>query len=196
MFDIIDLSEQDAGTMYEWLKNIIISSRYITPGEDTFREIEIKTIAMLRKMFEPDSICGEDIAETATWRECAVHCSAIFVNIAGELICQWFDRDDDEAIYFPGREVDHPEQKLEDERIVGTGTDDGKDDLNKCLMNSVDCSVGAVPGSKPSYCLKPPSKDEIAKLELDFQDIVFSPEHIYLRKIALTVCTATLDSSS
>ena len=59
MYEFIDLSEQDAGAMYEWLKNLIISCRYITPGEDTFREIKIKTIAMLRKMLDPDSICGE-----------------------------------------------------------------------------------------------------------------------------------------
>ena len=126
---------------------------------------------MLRKMLGPDGICGEDIAETAKWRECAVACSAIFANIAGELLCQWVDRDDDEAIYFPDREVDHPEQKLDDERIVGSGTDDGKDD-------NADCSVGATPGSKPVYCLKPLSQDEVAELGIDYQDIVFCPEHL------------------
>ena len=98
MLDIIDFSEKDAGAMYEWLKNATISSRYITPGVDTFREIKIKTIAMLRKMLDPDGVCGENIAEMPKWRECAVRCSAIFVSIAGELICR-VDRDDDEATY-------------------------------------------------------------------------------------------------
>ena len=171
MLDLTDLSEKDAGAMYEWLKNIIISSRYITPGVDTFREIKVKTVAMLRKMLDLDGICGENIAETAKWRECAVHCSAIFVNIAGELIRQWVDRDDDEVNYFPDREVDHPEQKLDDERIVGSGTDDGKDD-------NVDCSLGVTPGSKPFYCPKPLSKDTIAELEIDYQDMAFCPEHL------------------
>ena len=74
-------------------------------------------------------------------------------------------------IYFPEREVDHPEQKRDDERIVGIGTDDGKD-------GNIDCPVGAIPGSKPFCCLKPLSKDEIAELEVDYQDIVFCPEHL------------------
>lgn len=42
MIDIIDFSEKDAGAMYGWLKNVIISSRYIIPGADAFREIKIK----------------------------------------------------------------------------------------------------------------------------------------------------------
>ena len=124
------------------------------------------------------------------------------MNILGELICRWVDRDDDEAIYSPDREVGRPEQKLDDERTGETGKDDGKDDLSKCSMNNVNCPVGAIPGSKPFCCLKPLSKDEalskaalLRSLNLTTR-ISCSVVTTYLRKIALSVCTATLDSSN
>lgn len=56
MIDIIDFSEKDFGAMCEWLKNVIISSRYMILGADTFREIKIKTVAMLRNMLIPDGV--------------------------------------------------------------------------------------------------------------------------------------------
>ena len=43
MYDTKNPSDRDAGAMYEWLKNVIISCRYIKPGSDTFREIKIET---------------------------------------------------------------------------------------------------------------------------------------------------------
>ena len=89
MYDIKMFADRDPGAMYEWLKNAIISCRYIVPGQDTFREIKLKTIAMLRKMLDPDGVCGVDVAVTVTWRSLANHSSSIFANVAGELICQW-----------------------------------------------------------------------------------------------------------
>ena len=172
MFDILEFSEQDAGAMYEWLKNVIISSRYITPGKDTFREIQIKTVAMLRKMLDPDSICGEDIKETIKWRNFTVHCSSLFVHIAGGLIRQWTEGDDDDAIYFLDIELDHIEQKLD------KGSDDVRDDLSKCSENTVDRRDGKIPGSKLFYCFKPLSKDEIAECECDHGDVVYCPTHV------------------
>ena len=154
MYDILALSGSSAGAMYEWLKNFIISSRYITPGKDAFREAKIKTIAMLRKMLDPNGVCGEDIKETVKWQNFAVHCSSLFVNIVGEFICQWTEGDDDDTIYFPDIELDHTEQKLD------KGNDDVRNDLDKCPENNVDRPEGEIPISKPFYCLKPLSKDE------------------------------------
>ena len=169
MYDILTLSDADARAMYEWLKNVIISSRYITPGKDTLCEIKIKTIAMLRKMLDPDSVCGEDIKETAKWRNFALHCSSLFVNIAGELICQWTEGDDDDTVYFPGIGLDHTEQKLD------KGNDGVRNDLNKRSENNVDRPDGKTHGSKPFFFFKPLSKDEVAKLEPDYEDVVFGP---------------------
>ena len=50
--------------MYEWLKDNIISCRYIIPGRDTFRDIKFKTVAMMRKMLDPDGVCGVDVNDT------------------------------------------------------------------------------------------------------------------------------------
>ena len=69
MYDILARSGSDAGAMYEWPKKVIISSRYILPGKDTFREIKIKTAAMLRKMLDPDGDGGEDTKETVKWNK-------------------------------------------------------------------------------------------------------------------------------
>ena len=99
MYDIKNLADRDLGAMYEWLKNAIISCRYIVPGKDTFREIKLKTIAMLRKMLDPDGVCGVDVAETVSCRSLATYCSSLFANVAGELICQWTEGDDNPSIY-------------------------------------------------------------------------------------------------
>ena len=86
MYDINSIAERDIGALYEWLKNVIISCRFIVPGQDSFREIKLKTIAMLRKMLDPDGVCGVNVAETASYRDLAKHCSSLFANVAGELI--------------------------------------------------------------------------------------------------------------
>ena len=126
---------------------------------------------MLRKMFDPDGVCGEDIRETVKWRSFAGHCSSLFVNIACELICQWTEGDDDDAVCFPDIEVDHTEPE------PGKRNNDVRDDLNKCSDNNVDRPDNRIPSSKPFYCLKPLSKDEIEKLELDNEDVVECPKH-------------------
>ena len=143
MYDIKELSDGDVGAMYEWLKNVIISCRYIKPGEDTFRGIEIKIIAMLRKMLDPGGVCGEDIGETVRWRSFAGHCSSLSVNIAGELICQWTEGDDNDEVYFPDIELDHTEQE------PSQTNNDVRDDLNKCSDNNVDRPDNRIPGSRP-----------------------------------------------
>ena len=188
MLDIIDFSEKDAGAMYEWLKNVIISSRYITPGVDTFLEIRIKTIAMLRKMLGRDGICGEDIAETAKRRECAVHGSAIFVNIAGELICQWVGRDDDEAIYT---------SQIGKWTILSKSLMKGLSELARTMAKTTTSIVLSVlfPVQSLSIASNRSRKTRLRSLRLTAR-ISRSVLNTCLRKIALIVCIATLDSSS
>ena len=89
MYDVNSIVERDIGALYEWLKNVIVSCRFIVPGQDSFREIKPKTIAMLRKMLDPDGVCGVNVAEIASYRDLAELCSSLFANVAGELICQW-----------------------------------------------------------------------------------------------------------
>ena len=48
--------------------NIIISCRYILPGRDTFKD-KYKTVAMMRKMLDPDGVCGVDVNDTIAYRE-------------------------------------------------------------------------------------------------------------------------------
>ena len=55
--------------------------------------------------------------------------------------------------------------------------DDVKDDLNKCSDYRVAPSDNEVPGSKAFYCIRPLSKDEIGKLELDGENVVKCPLH-------------------
>ena len=76
MYNVSKIAERDLGTLYEWLKNIIISCRLILPGQDSLRGIRLKTIAMLRKMLDPDGVCGVNIDETRAFRELAKHCSS------------------------------------------------------------------------------------------------------------------------
>ena len=106
MYDVNKIAERDIGTLCEWLKNVIISCRFILPGRDSFRDIKLKTIAMLRKMLDPDRVCGVNVAETKSFRDLAKHCSSLFANVAGELICQWTEGDDDPKIYFPSNDME------------------------------------------------------------------------------------------
>ena len=101
MLNISEIATRDLGVMYEWLKDNIISCRYIIPGHDTFRDIKLKTVAMLRKMPDPDGVCGVNVSETRAYRELAKKCSTLFANVAGELICQWTEKDDNDNVCFP-----------------------------------------------------------------------------------------------
>ena len=178
MYDIKILAGRDPGAMYEWLKNIIISCSYIKPGHDTFRDIKIKTIAMLRKMLDPEGVCGVDVAETDSWRSLANHCSSLFTNVAGELICQWTEGDDNEEVYFPSVDINHVIAE------VSKVDDDVKDDLNKCSDNNIDHPDNRVPASRAFYCLRPLSNNEIGNLELDGENVVRCPTHCPQRNLA------------
>ena len=148
------------------------------PRHDTFREIKLKTIAMLRKMLDPDGVCGVDAAETVTWRSLANHCSSLFVNVAGELARQWTEGDDNKEVYFPNVDI---KQLIAE---VSNVDDDAKDDLNKCSDNNVAHPDNRVPGSKAFYCLRPLSKDQIRNLELDGENVVKCPTHDPQRNLA------------
>ena len=106
MHNISEIATQDIGVMYEWLKDNIISCRYIIPGHDTFRDIKLKTVAMMRKMLDPDGVCGVNVSDTVTYREQAKKCSSLFANVAGELICQWTEGKTIMKVYFPANNLD------------------------------------------------------------------------------------------
>lgn len=83
--------EEDGGQQRQPLKvkAIRLSALFESiPHEVPTNFHKIKTIAMLRKMLDPDGVCGEDVRDTGKLREGAVACSAIFSNVAGELIYQ------------------------------------------------------------------------------------------------------------
>ena len=112
------LAKTDIGLAYEWLKDIIISCRYIIPGRDTFKDVKYKTIAMMRKMLDPDGICGVDIEDTIYYREKAKLCSLLFANVAGELLCQWTEKDNTEGPYSPGYSVENIVGEIEPSMIA------------------------------------------------------------------------------
>ena len=123
-------------------------------------------------MLDPDGVCGVDVAETVSCRSLATHCSSLFANVAGELICQWTEGDDDPNIYFPTADVKEVIEELEQK--VG---EDMKDDLNKLSDYSVAPSDNEVPGSKAFQCLRPLSEDETGKLKVDDENVVKCPFH-------------------
>ena len=135
---------------------VIISCRFIVPGHDTFREIKLKTIAMLWKMLDSDGVCGANVAETVSHRSLAKHCSSLFANVAGELICQWTEGDNDPKPYFPSTDMVQVMEQID--RKVG---EDVEDDLNKCSDGNVAPSGNEVQGSRPFECLLPLSRHEI-----------------------------------
>ena len=100
------------------MKDIIISCRYIIPGRDTFKDVKYKTIAMMRKMLDPDGICGVDIEDTIYYREKAKLCSLLFANVAGELLCQWTEKDNTEGAYSPGYSVENIVGEIEPSMIA------------------------------------------------------------------------------
>ena len=74
ILDLNSICEKGTGAMYEELKNRIISCMYTAPLGDTFYGIKVKTIAMLRKMIDPDSQCCESLKETLLLRQAARIC--------------------------------------------------------------------------------------------------------------------------
>ena len=107
------------------------------------------------------------------FRSLANHCSSIFANVAGELICQWTEGDEDANVYFPSADIKSliAEVSKVDEDVRN------EDDLNKGSVYNVARSNNEAPGSKEFYCLRPLSKDEIAKLSLDGENVVKCPMH-------------------
>ena len=178
MYDIQSLADRDLGALYEWLMSVTISCRYVVPGKGTFRETKLKTIAVLRKMLDPDGVCGVNVAETVAYRSLAKHCSYLFANV-GEPICQWTEGDDNPKPYFPAADVNQTIEEVD--RKVG---EDAKDDLNKCSDFSVAPSGNEVPGSKAFECLLPLSKHEIGKLKVDDENVVKCPLHGPERNLA------------
>ena len=143
MYNVSKIAERDLGAMYEWLKGIIISCRYILPGQDSFRDIKLKTVAMLRKMLDPDGVCGVNVEETRSYRDLAKQCSSLFANVAGELICQWTEGDDDEKIYFPSTDVESILDFVN--KLAG---ENDEEDLNKCSEGNVSTLSKEAKGSK------------------------------------------------
>ena len=179
MYNVKSIADRDLGALYEWLKNVIISCRFIVPGNDSFREIKLKTIAMLRKMLAPDGVCGVNVAETVAYRSLAKHCSYLFANVAVELICQWAEWDDNPEPYFPAADVNKTIEEVD--RKVG---EDAKDDLNKCSDGNVAPSGNEAPGSKAFECLLPLSKHEIGRPKVDDESAVKCPHHGPERNLA------------
>ena len=168
MSDINSLLGCDPGALYEWLKNAIISCRYIVPGHDTLREIKLKTIAMLRKMLDPDGVCGHKVSETVNFRRLAQHCSYLFANTAGELICQWTEGDNDAEPHLPAASVD--------ETVASVGQKVGE--VAKAVEDhSLNPPGNEVPGSKPFVCRLPLPKHEIENLNKDDENVVKCPHH-------------------
>ena len=143
MYNVNEIAKRDVGAMYEWLKDIIISCRYILPGQDSFRDIKLKTVAMLRKMLDPDGVCGVNVEETRSYRDLAKQCSSLFANVAGELICQWTEGDDDEKIYFPSTDVESILDFVN--KLAG---ENDEEDLNKCSEGNVSTLSKEAKGSK------------------------------------------------
>ena len=171
MYNVSKIAERDLGAMYEWLKDIIISCRFTLLGQDSFRGIKLKTIAMPRKMLDPDGVCGVNVEETRAFRELAKRCSSLFANVAGELICQWTEGDDNEKIYFPSTDAEATLDYVN--RPVG---EDDKEDL-KCSGGNVSTLSNEAQGSKPFVCLKPLSRREVEKLDQDSESVVMCPHH-------------------
>ena len=173
MLNISEIATRDLGVMYEWLKDNITSCRYIIPGHDTFRGIKLKTVAMLRKMLDPDGVCGVNVGETRDYRELAKKCSTLFANVAGELICQWTEKDDNDNVYFPANTIDS---------VLGyvdkpTGQCD-REDLNKCSDENVATpDMNATEGSKAFTCIKPLHRRDVEKLTQDNAGVVMCPHH-------------------
>ena len=160
-------------------EDVIISCRFIVPGHDTFREIKLKTIAMPRKMLDPDGVCGVNVAETVSYRSLAKHCSSLFANVAGELICQWTEGTTTRNPTFPAADVNQAVEEVD--RKVG---EDAKDDLNKCSDGNVAPSGNEVPGSKPFECLLPLSKHEVGMPKMDDENVAKCPHHGPERNLA------------
>ena len=96
----------------------------------------------------------------------------LFANVAGELICQWTEGDDDEKIYFPSTDVEASLDYVN--RLVG---EDDKEDLNKRFDGNVSTLSNEAQGSKPFVCLKPLSRREVEKLDQDCESVVMCPHH-------------------
>ena len=105
---------------------------------------------MLRKMLDPDGICGVNIEETRIYRNLAKQCSSLFANVAGELICQWTEGDDEDKIYFPSRNLDY----ILDYVNKPTGEND-EEDLNKRSEGNVSTWNMEAKGSNPSHASSP-----------------------------------------
>ena len=172
MYNISEVAKRDLGAMYGWLKDIIISCRSILPGQDSFRDIKLKTVAMLRKMLGPDGICGVNVEETRIYRNLAKQCSSLFANVAGELIRQWAEGDDEDKIYFPSSNLAF----ILDYVNKPTGEND-KGDLNKCSEGNVSTWNTEAKGSKPFTCPKPLSRRDVERLDQDNGGVVMCPHH-------------------
>ena len=64
-------------------------------------------------MLDPDGVCGVDVRDTITYRERAKFCSLLFANVAGELVCQWTEKDDLDKAYFPGSNLESVLKEIE-----------------------------------------------------------------------------------
>lgn len=110
---------------------------------------------MLRKMLDPDGMCGENASETARLREAAIHCSSIFSNVAGELLCQWVEADDDEGMYHLSEELEHRDAE----------------------ENAGEPPIRTALGTQAFHSLPPHSAAAISKLKTDDERIVLCPAH-------------------
>ena len=167
MNDIFKITECDPGALYEWLKNSIISCRYTVPVSDTQREIKLKTIVMLRKMLDPDGVCGHNVTETTHCRRLAQHCTYLFANTAGEMICQWTDADKGSEPYFPACDDNTT-------ATLGQQVGEGMKTVEDCSLNP---TGDESPGPKTFECPAPVTKEEIRNLDKDDENVVICPSH-------------------
>ena len=137
-------------------------------SQDTLWEIKLKTIAMLRKMLGPDGVCGHNVAESVAFRRLAQHCSYLFANTAGELICQWTEGDNDSEPHHPASSVD--------DIIAPIGQKAGEG-AKVVEDRSLEPTGDEVPGPKTLECFLPLPKNEIENLDKDDENVVKCPHH-------------------
>ena len=78
----------DHGGLYEWLKRVVLSCRFIQSGGD-LTNIAITTMAMVIKMIEPEEVCEPTPVLTMDLYLVAVKSVEFFINVAGMLLIGW-----------------------------------------------------------------------------------------------------------
>ena len=97
----------------------------------------------------------------------------LFANVAGELVCQWTEKDDLDKAYSPGSNLESVQEKIEcSEKPIGECGTGGLFERFKVVDDNT-----ATEGKKAFLNVEPLPRAEVEALDTDKEGVVMCPHH-------------------